>query len=98
MTRILTLLALAIYISNANGQQFVIQDTRVGDPTTSYLDFEFWQQGNRFCFQDENNSSYVGLVDSVTGDLLTASGKDYLFDNTLTLITQSINGPEWGYR
>jgi len=78
--------------------QFSVQDIRIGDTTVSYLDFEFWQQGNRFCFQDENNFGYVGLIDSLTGDLVSASGKDYLFDNTLAPITQSINGSEWGYR
>lgn len=78
--------------------QFTVQDVRIGDTATSYRDFEFWQQGNRFCFQDENDFGYVGLVDSLTGDLVTASGKDFLFDTTLSLISQSFNGPEWGYR
>lgn len=78
--------------------QFTVQDIRIGDTTASYMDFEFWQEGNRFCFQDENNYGYVGLIDSLTGDLVSASGKDFLFAADLAPITQSINGPEWGYR
>ena len=62
------------------------------------MDFEFWQQGNRVCFQDQNNFGYVGKMDSLTGNLVLASGKDFLFDNSLALITQSLNSPEWGYR
>ncbi|WBA44124.1 hypothetical protein [Hymenobacter canadensis] len=78
--------------------QFTVQDVRIGDPTASYLDFEIWQAGNRLCFQDENNRGYVGMLDSQTGNLVSASGKDYLFDTALTSVTQSLNGPEWGYR
>jgi len=87
-----------IAISSVAKAQFVVQDIRIGDTLASYLDFEFWQEGSRFCFQDENNDGYVGLIDRLTGDLVSASGKDFLFDSDLALITQSINGPEWGYR
>jgi|GEM_PF-1892561 len=92
------LLYILITFSSVAKAQFTVQDIRIGDTLTSYLDFEFWQEGNRFCFQDENNDGYVGLIDSLTGDLVSASGKDFLFDSNLAPITQSINGPEWGYR
>jgi len=79
------------------GQSFKPNDVRIGDTTASYLDFEIWQSGHRLCFQDENNRGYVALLDSLTGNLRSASGKDFLFDNALAPITNSINGPEWGF-
>jgi hypothetical protein len=79
------------------GQSFKPNDVRIGDTTASYLDFEIWQSGHRLCFQDENNRGYVALLDSLSGNLRSASGKDYLFDNALAPITNSINGPEWGF-
>lgn len=91
------LLILFVIVLKAQAQ-FTVQDVRIVDATASYVDFEFWQQGNRFCFQDEKNACYVGLIDSLTGDLTSFSGKDFLLNNSLSPITQSINGPEWGYR
>jgi len=79
------------------GQTFKPNDIRIGDSTASYLDFEFWQSGHRMCFQDENNRGYVAMIDSLTGNLRSANGKDFLFDNALAPITSSINGPEWGF-
>lgn len=81
----------------AGAQSFKLNDVRIGDTTASYLDFEFWQSGNRMCFQDENNRGYVALMDSLTGNLRSKSGKDYLIDPALAPITSSINGPEWAF-
>jgi hypothetical protein len=77
-------------------QTFRVNDVRIGDTTVSYLDFEFWQAGNRVCFQDENNNGYVAVLDSLTGNFRTENGKDFLFDQNLAPITSSLNGPEWG--
>lgn len=98
MKKIVFLFSLVLFVTIAQAQTFQVNDVRIGEPTFSYLDFEFWQDGSRVTFQDENNLGWVGQMNNLTGDFVTSSGRDFQFDNSLTPITQSFNGPEWGYR
>jgi hypothetical protein len=96
MRKLIVLLALSCPLCAV--AQFQIQDIRIGSTTASYIDFEFFQKGNRMVFQDENNNAYVAQMDSLTGNLVTATGKDFLVDSNLVPFTSSLNGPEWGLR
>jgi hypothetical protein len=75
----------------------------VGQLNGSYIDPEFSEAASQVVFQDVKNSVWIGDLDPETGLFKTATGRDYLMDENITLIFDrppqgrkfSTNGPEW---
>jgi hypothetical protein len=75
----------------------------VGQVNGSYGDPEFSEAASQVVFQDSQNRLWIGDIDSETGMFKTATGRDYLMDEKITLIFDrppqgrkfSTNGPEW---
>jgi len=75
----------------------------VGEVNGSYIDPEFNRNTNQVVFQDIQNRVWIGDIDPETGLFKTASGRDYLMDENISLIFDrppsgkkfSTNGPEW---
>lgn len=82
---------------------FVPDAPFVGEVNGSYIDPEFNETTSQVVFQDIENRVWIGDVDPATGLFKTASGRDYLMDENITLIFDrppqgrkfSTNGPEW---
>jgi len=82
---------------------FVPDAPFVGQVNGSYGDPEFSETANQVVFQDMTNRVWIGDIDPETGLFKTATGKDYLIDENITLIFDrppqgrkfSTNGPEW---
>ncbi len=75
----------------------------VGEASGSYIDPEFSESANQVVFQDIRNRVWVGDMDPDTGKFKTATGRDHLMDERITVIFDrppqgrkfSTNGPEW---
>jgi hypothetical protein len=75
----------------------------VGEVNGSYIDPEFNERANQVVFQDAQNRVWIGDIDPTTGLFRTATGRDYLVDENITIIFDrppqgrkfSTNGPEW---
>jgi hypothetical protein len=75
----------------------------VGETNGSYIDPEFSEAASQVVFQDVKNRVWIGDLDPETGLFKTATGRDYLMDEDITLIFDrppqgrkfSTNGPEW---
>ncbi len=75
----------------------------VGEVGGSYIDPEFSESACQVVFQDMQNRVWIGDLDAATGLFKSATGRDYLMDENITLIFDrppqgrkfSTNGPEW---
>ena len=84
-------------------QGFVPDAPYVGEIKGSYVDPEFSEGANQVVFQDTQNRVWIGDIDPTTGLFRTATGRDYLMDENITIIFDrppqgrkfSTNGPEW---
>ncbi|MGD9498811.1 MAG: FG-GAP-like repeat-containing protein, partial [Armatimonadota bacterium] len=84
-------------------QDFVPDAPFVGEIDGSYIDPEFSEGASQVVFQDVQNRVWVGDIDAETGLFRTATGRDYLMDEDITIIFDrppqgrkfSTNGPEW---
>lgn len=84
-------------------QDFVPDAPFVGEIKGSYVDPEFSEGANQVVFQDTQNRVWIGDIDPTTGLFRTATGRDYLMDENITIIFDrppqgrkfSTNGPEW---
>jgi hypothetical protein len=84
-------------------QDFVPDAPFVGEVGGSYIDPEFSEGANQVVFQDIQNRLWIGDLDPATGLFKTATGRDYLVDEDITIIFDrppqgrkfSTNGPEW---
>ncbi len=84
---------------------FVPDAPVVGEVNGSYIDPEFSESANQVVFQDAQNRVWIGEIDPETGLFRTATGRDYLVDENITIIFDrppqarkfSTNGPEWTY-
>jgi hypothetical protein len=82
---------------------FVPDAPFVGEVNGSYIDPEFSESASQVVFQDMKNNVWIGDLDPATGLFKTATGRDYLMDENITLIFDrppqgrkfSTNGPEW---
>jgi hypothetical protein len=82
---------------------FVTDAPFVGEIGGSYIDPEFSETANQVVFQDMQNRVWIGDIDPSTGRFKTATGRDYLMDENITIIFDrppqgrkfSTNGPEW---
>ena len=82
---------------------FVPDAPFVGEVNGSYIDPEFSESANQVVFQDAQNRVWIGDLDPETGLFRTATGRDYLMDENITIIFDrppqgrkfSTNGPEW---
>lgn len=82
---------------------FVPDAPFVGEVGGSYIDPEFSESACQVVFQDMQNRVWTGDIDPATGLFRTASGRDYLMDENITIIFDrppqgrkfSTNGPEW---
>ena len=82
---------------------FVPDALFVGEVNGSYIDPEFSETASQVVFQDMQNRVWIGDLDPETGRFRTATGRDYLMDENITLIFDrppqgrkfSTNGPEW---
>jgi hypothetical protein len=85
------------------GGAFVPDAPIVGEINGSYIDPEFSEAAGQVVFQDVKNNVWIGDLDAATGLFKTATGRDYLMDEDITLIFDrppqgrkfSTNGPEW---
>jgi hypothetical protein len=90
-------------IGQRTGDAFFPDAPIVGEINGSYIDPEFSETASQVVFQDVNNSVWIGDIDPETGLFKTATGRDYLMDENITLIFDrppqgrnfSTNGPEW---
>lgn len=81
--------------------QFVPDDIQVGSTSVNYVDPEFLSEHSRIVFQDAQTggSLYVGVIDPLTGTLVSADGRDLLLDTNIAALGNTgltANGPEWG--
>ena len=84
-------------------QDFVPDAPFVGEVNGSYIDPEFSEGAGQVVFQDIQNRLWIGDLDPATGLFRTATGRDYLVDQDITIIFDrppqgrkfSTNGPEW---
>jgi hypothetical protein len=84
-------------------QGFVPDAPFVGEVNGSYADPEFSEGAGQVVFQDAQNRVWIGDLDPQTGLFRTATGRDYLVDENITIIFDrppqgrkfSTNGPEW---
>jgi predicted AlkP superfamily pyrophosphatase or phosphodiesterase len=82
---------------------FVPDAPFVGEADGSYIDPEFSAGASQVVFQDGQNRVWIGDMDPETGMFKTATGRDYLMDENITIIFDrppqgrkfSTNGPEW---
>ena len=82
---------------------FVPDAPFVGEVNGSYIDPEFSESANQVVFQDDKNRVWIGDIDPETGLFKTATARDYLMDENITIIFDrppqgrkfSTNGPEW---
>jgi len=82
---------------------FVPDAPFVGEVGGSYIDPEFSESASQVVFQDMQNRVWIGDIDPATGLFKTATGRDHLMDENITLIFDrppqgrkfSTNGPEW---
>jgi hypothetical protein len=82
---------------------FVPDAPFVGEIGGSYIDPEFSESASQVVFQDMQNRVWIGDINAETGLLKTATGRDYLMDENITIIfdrppqgrKSSTNGPEW---
>jgi catechol 2,3-dioxygenase-like lactoylglutathione lyase family enzyme len=82
---------------------FVPDAPFVGEINGSYIDPEISESANQVVFQDMRNRVWIGDIDPETGLFKTATGRDYLMDENITIIFDrppqgrkfSTNGPEW---
>jgi hypothetical protein len=82
---------------------FVPDAPFVGEVNGSYIDPEFSEGASQVVFQDAQNRVWIGDLDPETGLFRTATGRDYLMDENITIIFDrppqgrkfSTNGPEW---
>lgn len=85
------------------GLEFVPDAPFVGEINGSYADPEFSESASQVVFQDTQNRVWIGDIDPETGLFKTATGRDYLMDENITIIFDrppqgrkfSTNGPEW---
>jgi len=86
-----------------SSDDFVPDAPFVGEVNGSYIDPEFSESASQVVFQDMQNRVWVGDLNPETGLFKTATGRDYLMDENITLIFDrppqgrkfSTNGPEW---
>ncbi|NWG14898.1 MAG: EF-hand domain-containing protein, partial [Acidobacteria bacterium] len=82
---------------------FVPDAPFVGEVNGSYIDPEFNEATCQVVFQDMENRVWIGDIDPATGLFKTATGRDHLMDENITIIFDrppqgrkfSTNGPEW---
>lgn len=72
---------------------FILEDIRVGSPTTSYLATDFLSGAGRFAYQDATNALRHDAIDLATGFPQQAP---VLVDTGLAPIASSVVGPQWG--
>lgn len=90
-------------LAATRAQDFVPDAPFVGEIGGSYIDPEFSEGANQVVFQDMQNRVWIGDLDPDTGLFKTATGRDYLVDEDITIIFDrppqgrkfSTNGPEW---
>ena len=83
-------------------QDFMPDAPFVGEVNGSYIDPEFSEAASQVVFQDVQNRVWIGDLDPATGLFKTATGRDYLMDENITIIFDrppqgrkfSTNGPE----
>jgi len=84
-------------------QDFMPKAPFVGEVGGSYIDPEFSEGASQVVFQDVRNRVWIGDIDPETDMFRTATGRDYLMDEDITIIFDrppqgrkfSTNGPEW---
>jgi hypothetical protein len=96
----LSILIVAISLASAYAQ-FVPDDIQVGSTSVNYIDPEFLSEHSRMVFQDAQTASslYAGLIDPLTGTVVSDDGKDLLLDTNIAALGNTgltANGPEWG--
>jgi predicted AlkP superfamily pyrophosphatase or phosphodiesterase len=82
---------------------FVPDAPFVGQVNGSYVDPEFNEATSQVVFQDAQNRVWIGDIDPATGLFKSATTRDHLMDENITLIFDrppqgrkfSTNGPEW---
>jgi len=82
---------------------FVPDAPFVGEGNGSYIDPEFSEEAGQVVFQDAENRVWIGDLDPETGLFRTATGRDHLVDEDITIVFDrppqgrkfSTNGPEW---
>jgi hypothetical protein len=62
----------------------------------SYVDVEFYSEANLATFVDEQRQAWLASLDPLTGDFVSADGRETLIDQGLTPLMISFNGPEFG--
>jgi hypothetical protein len=65
---------------------FVPDAPFVGEIGGSYIDPEFSESASQVVFQDMQNRVWIGDIDAETGLFKTATGRDYLMDENITII------------
>ncbi|MBM4089769.1 MAG: EF-hand domain-containing protein [Planctomycetes bacterium] len=88
---------------SSSQQGFVPDAPVVGETNGSYIDPEFSESAGQVVFQDAQNRVWIGDLEPETGLFKTATGRDYLMDENITLVFDrppqgrkfSTNGPEW---
>ena len=89
--------------ASAPGEPFVPDAPWLGEVGGSYIDPEFSEAAGQIVFQDIQNRVWIGNLDTKTGLFVSATGRDYLMDEGISLIFDrppsgrkfSTNGPEW---
>jgi len=87
---------------NAQSDDFVVDDVRVGATDIGYFDPEFLSEVNRMVYQTSANGVqqvWIADLNPLTGLTLSTTGKDVLVDTNVALIGpqfDTTNGPEWG--
>ncbi len=75
---------------------FVLEDTRLGSTTDSYLAPEFLPGSNQLAFQDGTGTLWRGTIDLLSGRLTTANGREIPVDTNVTAPSPANEGPQWG--
>lgn len=80
-----------------------ISDDVIGIPGKSYKDPEYWVDGNKVTWQDEDDSIWLAAVDRNTGLMIPADGRGHFLGIAVPIEggpngePGSWNGPEWGF-
>ena len=76
--------------------ELLVNAVSIGLPAVRYIDPEFYAQEDLVAFSDGQRRAWLGELDPLTGDFVSADGKDILIDFDLTRLATSFNGPEFG--
>jgi len=80
----------------ATNAAFTVDDVRMGDAQSAYIDPEILQGEARMAFLDSRLDAWVGEIDPATGLFRSADGRDHRVDTGISPWSRYSNGPEWG--